>query len=582
MLKELDIIQNALEKTGLVIVVTSISMSASLNRKRLEYISSNAESLGINPEALKQGYRLIDDYVHPDDRQRFNEAVTMSLSESKNFSYEVRNIGDDGQVRNVNVDIIHLPEKDGLKYLEFVIREVHKPDYTEPTVESAPDKSDTEGNITPEFLAEKHIDDLFNSFANVCELYSVVLDINGHILVPPTGPTPYLGEFHEMVVNPDNKELYGDVVGCIVDSKQAIYSEIDDGNPDSRFIAAPIFMDGRFTAAWIVYAHNKNQNQKLFKAFDSISKTAESISEIITSLYVRSVINEEEENIKTELEFERNAKEVTENVLKIIADGDRSNLDNVYQNVGTLMDVDFIVYFAIDDERPGYYKLIDYWAKNGKSDEAVETFDWESDHYDVELQNKIKEVGLVIDKKNMTNQMRVQIFKGNARAVMVFPLYLSGEYHGRLVFIENSKERIWTEEEISFAKEITKMMSRDLMIEEKLKTKVDASKVVMNIFESIPAMILVRDVESGRVIYTNPSLKLKLGYDIVGQNSFGIIPSLNEEYEGLDMTNKETLYFKTAKYKRYIDKLDGIYDVTEHYLAWKDDEIASVLVINPE
>ena len=112
MLKELDIIQHALEKTGLVIVVTSISLSASLNRKRLEYISSNASSLGINPEALKQGYRLIDDYVHPDDRQRFNEAVTMSLSESKNFSYEVRNIGDDGQVRNVNVDIIHLPEKD--------------------------------------------------------------------------------------------------------------------------------------------------------------------------------------------------------------------------------------------------------------------------------------------------------------------------------------------------------------------------------------------------------------------------------------------------------------------------------------
>ena len=55
---------------------------------------------------------------------------------------------------------------------------------------------------------------------NVCELYSVVLDINGHILVPPTGPTPYLGEFYEMVVNPDNKELYSDVVGCIVDSSR--------------------------------------------------------------------------------------------------------------------------------------------------------------------------------------------------------------------------------------------------------------------------------------------------------------------------------------------------------------------------
>lgn len=582
MLNELDIIQNALEKTGLVIVVTSISMSASLNRKRLEYISPNAMSLGINPEALKQGYRLIDDYVHPDDRQRFNEAVTMSLSESKNFSYEVRNIGDDGQVRNVNVDIIHLPEKDGLKYLQFIIREIQKAEVPEPVINIESDRDEPDAIITPEFLAEKHIDDMFNSFANLCELYSVVLDINGHILVPPTGPTAYLGEFHEMVINPDNKELYGDVVGCIVDSKQGIYSEIDDGNPDSRFIAAPIFVDGRFSAAWLLYAHNKNQNQKLFRAFDNVTKTAEGISDIITNLYLKGINNEEEEIIKNELEFERNAKEITENILRIIAENDRSDLESVYQNVGTLMDVDYIVYFAVDDSRPGHYIMADYWSKTGKSKEVEETVDWDSDHYDAEMQNKIREGGLIIDKKNMTNQMRVQIFRGNARAVMVFPVFIGGEFRGRLVFIENSKERIWTKEEISFAREISKMMSRDLTIEDRLRTKVDASKVIMNIFESIPVMILVRDVESGRVLYMNPSLKLKLGYDIVGQNSFGIIPSLNEEYEGLDTSNTESLYFKTAKYTRYIDKLDGIYDVTEHYLTWKDDEIASVLVINPE
>ena len=582
MLKELDIIQHALEKTGLVIVVTSISMSASLNRKRLEYISSNASSLGINPEALKQGYRLIDDYVHPDDRQRFNEAVTMSLSESKNFSYEVRNIGDDGQVRNVNVDIIHLPEKDGLKYLEFVIREVNKREYTEPASIGEVTRPDSDSNITPEFLAEKHIDDLFNGFANICELYSVVLDINGHILVPPTGPTPYLGEFHEMVINPDNKELYGDVVGCLVDSKQSMYSEIDDGNPDSRFLAAPIFADGRFCGTWILYAHNKNQNQKLFKAYDSVSKVAEGISDIITGLYLRGIINEEEESMKTELEFERNAKELTETILKVIAEGDRSNLADLYQNVGTLMNVDHIVYFIVDDERIGHYKVVDYWSKAGKSEESEKEFIWESDRYDQDMQNQIREKGLVIDKKNMTNQMRVQIFKGKARAVMVFPLFKGKEFVGRLVFIENSKERIWTKEEISFAKEITRMISWNLTIEDRLSTRTEASKVVMNIFESIPVMILVRNVDNGRVLYMNPSLKLKIGYDMIGENSFGIIPCLSEEYEGLDAAEKDKFYCKTAKYKRYIDKLDGIYDVTEHYLNWKDNEMASVLIINPE
>ncbi len=581
MLKELDIMQSALEKTGLVIVVTSISSSASLNRKRLEYISSNAEILGINPEALRQGYRLIDDYVHPDDRQRFNEAVTMSLSGSKNFSYEVRNIGDDGQVRNVNVDIIHLPETDGLKYLEFVIREIHKVEYTPVPAERKEEvKRERDADITPEFLSENHVDDIVNSFANVCELYSVVLDINGHILVPPIGPTPYLGEFYEMVRNPDNKELYSDVVACIVDSSQGIYSELDDGNPDSRFAAVPIFIDGRFFATWIVYAQNKNQNQKLFKAFDSISKMADTVSDIVTKLYLGNAKIDKEESIKTELEFERNAKEITEDILRVIAEGDRSNVTDLYEKVGNLLDVDYIVYFSVDNDRPGHYKLEDYWSKSGKGAEAEQSFMWDSDRYDRDMQEQIKREGLVIDKKNMTNQMRVQIFKGNVRAVMVFPLNVAGEFQGRLVFIENSKERIWSEDEIVFAKEITKMISRDLTIEKRFNTCDESSKIITGIFESLPDMILVRNVESGRTLYINPALRLKLGYDMTGQNSFSMIPSVNDEYEGLG--GEESLYSKSAKYKRYIDKLDGIYDITEHFLMWEDGERASVLIIRPE
>ena len=192
----------------------------------------------------------------------------------------------------------------------------------------------------------------------------------------------------------------------------------------------------------------------------------------------------------------------------------------------------------------------------------------------------VQDTNLVIDKKNMTNQMRVQIFKGNVRAVMVFPLNVAGEFQGRLVFIENSKERIWSEDEIVFAKEITKMISRDLTIEKRFNTCDESSKIITGIFESLPDMILVRNVESGRTLYINPALRLKLGYDMTGQNSFSMIPSVNDEYEGLG--GEESLYSKSAKYKRYIDKLDGIYDITEHFLMWEDGERASVLIIRPE
>ena len=56
--------------------------------------------------------------------------------------------------------------------------------------------------ISKDFLMKNHVDEIVNSFAAVSELYSVVVDINGHLLVEPTGPATYLGEFHEIMLNP--------------------------------------------------------------------------------------------------------------------------------------------------------------------------------------------------------------------------------------------------------------------------------------------------------------------------------------------------------------------------------------------
>ena len=309
-----------------------------------------------------------------------------------------------------NVDIIHLPDRDGYKFLEFIIREIPKASQVTEVRSVQEPRMDGMKKINAEFLRDQHIDDIVNNFASVCELYSVVLDINGKKLVEPTGPATYLGEFYEMVFNPKYRKLYEDVVNCIADSGQAMYSEIDDGNPDSRLAAAPIFVDGKFFATWILYAHTKGQNQKLFKAFEHFSKNAEILSDTITRLYVGSVASGEEETIKHELDFERNAKEIMGKVLKVVAAGDRTNILELYENVGKLLDVDYIVYYAVDRQRVGHMNLVDYWSRTGKSEEAEAVFGWETDHYDVELQNKIKTEGLVIDKKNMTNQMRVEIF----------------------------------------------------------------------------------------------------------------------------------------------------------------------------
>ena len=51
--------------------------------------------------------------------------------------------------------------------------------------------------------------------------------------------------------------------------------------------------------------------------------------------------------------------------------------------------------------------LVDYWAKEGKGEKALEAFSWDSDHYSYEIQELIKQDGLILDSRTMTNQMRV-------------------------------------------------------------------------------------------------------------------------------------------------------------------------------
>lgn len=588
MTEELGYIWTALEKIGSVIVVSSISKSASLNRRRLEYISPNADIFGINAEALRQGYRVLDDYVHPDDREEFKEAIAMSLTDSKNFSCEIRNIGDDGVVRDVNVDIVHLnvksdvrsEEKDDSRYVEFIIREIVRPAPAVNTYEEAVNSVDPEKEISADFLSNYRVDDLINSFASACELYSVVLDLNGKALVSPYGPSSYLGEFYEKVKDPKYHELYNDVISCIVDTDQAMFSEIDDGNDDSRFAAAPIYINGRFFATWILFAETKSQNQKLFKAFEHFSIMANVISELLGKLLEGSVISDEEESIKSELSFERYSKEILSNVLSVVASGDKSSMSDLEDRVGRLLDVDYIVYYAVDPERPGKMNLKAYWSKTGKSEEAKRSFSWDYDHYDVELQNTIKKEGLIIDKRNMTNQMRVEVFRGNVRAIMVFPIRINSEYHGRLIFIENSKERVWKKEEIAFAREVTDMISRDLTIEKRIGETGKNIEVLLELFDTLPVCICVRDFYDGKVIFVNDTMKQKIGRDITGEESFSMIPNIRDEYNVLGAMKDSVEIPEVAKYKRYIDKLDGIYDISEYCMKWRDGCLVSILVLN--
>ncbi|MCR5214675.1 MAG: hypothetical protein K6E10_09675 [Eubacterium sp.] len=438
--------------------------------------------------------------------------------------------------------------------------------------------------LTTEFLKNNQVDSLIRSFAAICELYTVVLDINGKVLLQPDGPVPFLGEFYEMVRNPKYRDTYDDVTRSLAESGQTMFGEVDDGNRESRFAAAPIFLDGVYLATWILYAENQFQSQKLFKAYEHFGRTAASLSHLITNISRSNQISEKEEEVQKQLKFEHESRVIMSDILEAVSGGDKKGYGELYERVGKLMDVDYMVYYAIDDNRPGYMKLVDYWSRTGKSAQAENGFTWDRDHYNIELQNKIKKEGLFIDSNNMTNQMRVEIFEGKVKAVMVLPIYTSGVYHGRLIFIENRVERVWTKDEIGFAKEIASVISRDVTNDNRVRSNVKVARILSDVLEHLPVFAFVRDANDGSILYANSLLREKMGNDIVGNNSFSIIPDVKQEFAGL--AGIDTAYApklnRNTRYNRYIDRLGGIFDVTEHQIKWKNGQKVSVIILKPD
>ncbi len=436
-----------------------------------------------------------------------------------------------------------------------------------------------EYEVDSQFIKKYHIDELINNFAFVSGLYSTLLDINGNILVEPSGPTPFLGVFYEMVNNPLYKEKYSKIVNFILDSKQAMYFEGDGVNNESRYAATPLFVNGRFYATWILYAHNKTQNQKLFKSFEKLDSMGEALSEIITTIYNASVNNEREESIKTELEFERQSKIVIEDILRTVSQGSVKELLGLYDQVGNLLDVDYIVFYKFNKRHPGRMRLVDYWAKGGKSKEAEKAFAWNSDRYEPELQNKIRNEGLVIDKTNMTNKLRVHVFNGNVRAIMVYPIVVSDVYIGRLIFIESTKERIWSSVEKRFAKELSDILVKNILINNRIGKVSGNSHVIREVFEGIPAMIMVRKNDNGKILYANKTFRAMVGDGIVGTDSYRFLPKVSDEYAGYEEKQEKK---KPVEYKRFIQLLGGNYDVIEHHIEWQQDIDASIVILKPE
>ena len=166
------------------------------------------------------------------------------------------------------------------------------------------------------------------------------------------------------------------------------------------------------------------------------------------------------------------------------------------------------------------------------------------------------------------------------KAVIAYPITLGDSFYGILFLGEAGGERIWTPDELRFTSNIA------VVIQNMLENAVgddnirNVNKHLIETYNSFNVGIFVRDAYSGEVLFSNKKMNELMGYDFTGGDSREIITDLHDKFDNLAGVRKPFITKdKVVNWRRYIQRLDNIMDITEVRIDWLQGQAASLIIL---
>ena len=314
---EFDYVARALTEQGTVVLVESLFFSGQLLRRSIKYVSDNAGVIGMNKTAIMSGFRLPIDYVHPEDREEFVNTITVAMESGVNFAYTLRIVGDDGKLRTVEFRVIFLSNGENETEVEYLIHDAEnravRTDSIETKIskevaEEKVDKSNTDHVL--DVLAENNLAEFFQNISCAFNLYSSIVDNKGRILTRPVGPEGFLGDFYDLFERPHYRELFRRLKKRVQDEGEPFISDMGNGNPDNLISAAPIYVEDRLVATWLLCAYDKKQAEDLRVIYKKQWDIADNVSTYMIKINTSAQKAEKLKKLEQDIERQIRRKEI--------------------------------------------------------------------------------------------------------------------------------------------------------------------------------------------------------------------------------------------------------------------------------
>ncbi|MBR1598305.1 MAG: PAS domain-containing protein [Lachnospiraceae bacterium] len=577
-LKKLDenqYLSNAMFKMKSVVIVKSFCAG----KRRLKYISPNAGMLGMNVEALTQGNKLTEDYIHPEDRDGIIDSVYQAVANGiAEYEQNYRIVRDDGRMIWVAGHVTINRISDGEAEALFLLTDVTEQKELEHELAEMAKSSEGTGTAAKSVASESvsaskgySFDDISGQLQLMAQAlgrhsryYCVALSEEGRIMTNPVGPADNLGLFYDLFERPEIRDRLNEIAEQA--RLQLMPKSIDiavDGIP-VHITFAPLLSDGQVKAFWVLAAFNSDGVEELGSVVEAQWQLANSI---VDSYYAKDMVSEAVKNKKlTEFKLKREKQErrVLQEMLNISATGGETGLGEMCQRMSSYLSVSYIGIYTEDKETGNAAR---YYTWSG-SDEDGAFFD--RAEFSVSEFNEIAKILASGNKVMATGRtkdpfLRELLMNSSMKLIALEPMVPGVGARGYIIFGDKKRDEEFDKNEQHFVATAAKIVQGVVFRDKAVVRRDIIREGFLETYDHIKDAIFVKNNETGEIIFANKAMDKLFGYSIVGMQAQDIVNDQMEQYRMITggMRKRVIANNKVSKWQSYLKELDQIMNVVE-------------------
>lgn len=344
-------------------------------------------------------------------------------------------------------------------------------------------------------------------------------------------------------------------------------------------------IDGKHVATWICCSYDDEDAKKM----ESVYKVQWQLGRIFSEYAFSSqILAKEAIRAKSEEVIMENKLQWQKILLDALNTSDKSSqqvINDVIAQVGEVLNADVAALYVKDKQGDLDCQYI--WSKNQSMSAEEYVTEWQRANMKFRSwQNgqgsgKLVDKGyLVIDAKHMDEAAKKIMSAGPVKSFTAVPVYVNGNYGAVFVLANTSINKLWTTEEIEFVKQTGDVLRSALEKIESDDSVKRINSVLLDTYNYMDEGIFIREVDTGRVLFSNRTLNDMLGYDFTDKDSKLLIENLRDKYKLMGGPDQHLATdSKEVNWRSYIRSLDKIMDLTEVSMKWLDGSNASLVIL---